>query len=59
MLDFEDLVKIARKARENAYVPYFGFHVGAALITDDGEIYTGVNIEAAIRTNCCVISRLY
>lgn len=39
------LIEKAREAREYAYVPYSGFHVGAALITDDKTIYTGCNIE--------------
>lgn len=47
MHSYEELVKIAQQVRTNAYVPYFGFHVGAALLTDDDCIYTGVNIEGA------------
>ncbi len=43
----QELVILAVKARENAYVPYSGFHVGAALIADNGKIYTGCNIENA------------
>lgn len=43
----EELVSLALKARENAYVPYSGFHVGAALLADNGKIYTGCNIENA------------
>lgn len=43
----EKLVLLAVKAKENAYVPYSNFHVGAALIADNGEIYTGCNVENA------------
>lgn len=43
--DAQELVRLALKAKENAYVPYSGFHVGAALIGDDNEIYTGCNVE--------------
>ena len=35
----------ALEARKNAYAPFSGFKVGAALLTDDGSVYTGVNIE--------------
>ncbi len=42
-----ELVQMALKAMENAYVPYSGFHVGAALIADNGKVYTGCNIENA------------
>lgn len=39
------LIGAAKAARENAYAPYSRFRVGAALLTDDGFIYTGCNIE--------------
>lgn len=50
----EKLMQAAREAREKAYVPYSHFPVGAALITDDGTLYTGCNIENASYglTNC-------
>ncbi|WP_461256878.1 cytidine deaminase [Treponema sp. R80B11-R83G3] len=35
----------AQKAAEKAYVPYSNFKVGAALLADDGSIFTGCNIE--------------
>ena len=43
----KDLLVLAEKARERAYCPYSGISVGAALLTDDGEIFTGANIENA------------
>lgn len=43
----KELVEIALKAKEAAYAPYSGFHVGAALFCDNGKIYTGCNIENA------------
>ena len=46
----EQLCETAVKMREKSYVPYSHFHVGAALLTDDGEIYTGCNIENASYT---------
>ena len=39
------LVEMAIQAREKAYAPFSHFCVGAALLTSDGEIFTGVNIE--------------
>lgn len=49
-----ELLKIAEEARINAYVPYSKFRVGAALLTKNGNIYTGCNVECASYggTNC-------
>ena len=41
----------AEEARKNAYCKYSGFAVGAALMTETGEIYTGCNIENASYPN--------
>lgn len=41
----EKLVEAANEARQNAYADYSGFHVGAALLTEDGTIITGCNVE--------------
>ena len=43
----EDLVYRAIEAREMSYSPYSKFAVGAALLTNDGEVYLGTNIENA------------
>lgn len=43
----ERLVALARQARENAYCPYSGFAVGAALLGASGRLYIGVNCENA------------
>jgi len=53
-MEFKELIIEAIKARENAYVPYSNFKVGSALITSDGTLYTGCNIENASlgATNC-------
>ena len=42
-----ELVRRALDSRMKAYVPYSGFHVGAALLADNGKIYTGCNVENA------------
>lgn len=44
-MDNKELFMMAVKARENAYCPYSDFRVGAALLAEDGKIYTGVNVE--------------
>lgn len=54
MLKYRELIKNALKYRENAYVPYSNFKVGAAVLMDDDKIYSGCNIENASygATNC-------
>ena len=49
-----ELVSLALRARENSYSPYSGFKVGAALLTKNGKVYKGCNIEngAFSPTNC-------
>jgi len=53
-MDILDLIKEAYEAKKYAYVPYSGFHVGAALLTASGKVYRGCNIENAAYspTNC-------
>ena len=45
--DIRDLAAGAIKAREYAYAPYSNFTVGAALLTADGTLITGSNVENA------------
>ena len=46
----EELVALAVEAMSHAYVPYSGYKVGAALLTSDGRVYQGCNIENASYT---------
>ena len=50
----DELISEAKKARERAYAPYSKHYVGAALLTKDGKLYHGCNIENAAYgpTNC-------
>ena len=43
----KDLFAAARAAMAHAYAPYSKFPVGAALLTTDGRVFTGANIEVA------------
>lgn len=50
----EEMIETAIGQLDFSYAPYSGFKVGAALLTKDGELYTGCNIENAAYTptNC-------
>ena len=45
-MDNVTLLQKAKEARKMAYAPYSGFTVGAALLTKEGKVYTGCNIES-------------
>ena len=52
--DHRLLVEAARSARRKAYSPYSGVKIGAAVLTSDGRIYAGCNIEnASYGLSCC------
>lgn len=46
-MDSRQLLDLAVSAMQSAYAPYSHFHVGAALLAESGEVYTGCNIENA------------
>lgn len=50
----QELVRIASDIKKNAYAPYSGFRVGAAVVTQNNKLYTGVNVENTSygATNC-------
>lgn len=45
--DYPALIQAAIKAAEHAYIPYSNYPVGAALLSEDGTVFTGCNIENA------------
>ena len=50
----EELIRKANEAREQAYAPYSRYQVGAAVLTADGQVFTGCNIEnAAYPSSLC------
>ena len=52
--EIDRLLDLAEEARDHSYAPYSKYHVGAALLTADGQVYQGCNIENAgfTPTNC-------
>ncbi|MBQ3367961.1 cytidine deaminase [bacterium] len=57
----EKAVKSALEVRKNAYAPFSKFAVGAAIITKEGSIFTGVNVENSSfgATNCAERTALF
>ena len=56
----QQLFAAAEAVRAKAYAPYSNFHVGAAILADDGKIYSGCNIENAAypQGNCAEASAI-
>ena len=57
LMNREDLIKEAVKARENSYSPYSNFKVGAALLCKDGTVFHGANIENSSYGLCMCAER--
>ena len=47
MMDYKELIKASFDAQKNSYAPYSKFNVGASVLTKQGKIYAGANIENA------------
>jgi cytidine deaminase len=60
-LTIEQFIEAAIKARENAYVPYSGFKVGAVVLDSEGLLHYGCNVENAAYgpTNCAERTALF
>jgi cytidine deaminase len=44
-IDYEALLALALKASEGSYAPYSKYSVGAAILAEDGQVFTGSNVE--------------
>lgn len=57
----DHLLKLAREVQQNAYAPYSKFRVGAAVLLENGEIFTGCNVENVSYglTNCAERSAIF
>lgn len=60
-MDKKDLFILAKEAMKNSYAPYSNYNVGAVLLTKNGNIYKGCNIENASYslTNCAERTALF
>ena len=53
----EQLIEKAKEARALSYSPYSNFRVGAALLTKDGQVFLGANIENSAYSLCMCAER--
>lgn len=57
MTQAEQLIQQAIEVSSKAYVPYSHYHVGAALLAADGQVFTGCNVENAAYPACICAER--
>ena len=55
--EYKKLYDVAKEALKNSYAPYSKFQVGAAILTETGEIFTGCNVENASYGACICAER--
>lgn len=57
----EELVAAARDAAKNSYSPYSSFRVGAVVVGENGEVFTGANVENAAfpASNCAEATAIH
>ena len=46
-IDWSELLRVARATQRNAHAPYSNYHVGAALLSKSGKVFSGCNVENA------------
>lgn len=56
--DNTELIKAAIKAKDSSYSPYSKFRVGAALLSENGHIFSGANIENSSYSLCICAERV-
>jgi len=60
-MNYAELLQIANKVKSNSYSPYSRFRVGAVLVSEEGNLYSGVNVENSSYglTNCAERSAIF